>query len=1147
MAKKARAQKRAQREKESPTSKRDSSENAEASVSECDKHVDETMKVNNVRRKITHVTKKIPEMQNKCYELCLTCCELLQGDITSGDSLEVDDIDALLAGEDSKDGGGKVCTVEEHIDQKRSHHVTYRIDKRDVWCYKCGHSVDPQNSTVRSLDQVVTLIHQNLTFLGELRRTTSPQTMQSTPVSVGPAATSRTISKTRQNADQEIAGASGGVTGLINLGNTCFFNAVMQNICRGAGVTQYFSYTRENRVDCVDGFWLTSGIESKDNNTSVNDDSKMGTDSNSRPQRKGKSKANSVGGLVRNYVELDEYPWPIIDTFRTLLSDMNGSSTKGTANPKRLFLELVNIAPNFEGYHQQDSHEALRYLMDGWRTAENERRMQSVPEKLKSKGMRAEELGSFVDTLYGGRTCNTVLCHTCQKSSVMSENFFDLSLPMPKLDYSDSYASAIKTTGSAPRLSKHQKKMAARNERKQNAKGKRANRKKTAAQTHTSTTENAPEADHTVATGNVEENDRVSETNNAAESERPREANRPIDSVQVPEVAQISDTPSTSGTASMSTTLMSAAPTESANSADDDLVGFSSDIAVENIYEGSEDCRRADPVDDAYTGQESKADMSVIETSVIADSLDAIEAAGNIKGKESSKDIAEVTFTNSRGLYSTTVADCRSDKADCEHEVVTVRANMEANAIVNNICRAECNDDDRGSIEFAIKAISSADKSENDHGDTFEDTSMNKKQLTVIESLEVDEGVEMEQSGRDANSATGKIISSTTSGSPDTGGSITGAETCLVDEDGCDRKRKYEQQSRTMHTHNTATDSTPTESQTQAVETSVAQSVASANNTMNEDAPVCISGVDYVVNLPSDTVKEHVSTSTITEQTLRDESGEDVVSTVPVDSVLESMPSDSTYSGEHLTQPDPEAASAPAKNENAAIRPDEANHAVTIKESLDCEDSSPITSDQDISAETTPSKASSSRRQSLPRTARLNPNARISPSAKSSGLGGLSLDACLNALCSPEELVEDNRYQCKTCKSLREATKWLLVDKISRILTVHLKRFEARGKRMSKITDHVDFPLVLDLTQYCSQTCRDPDGKVISQDSAVQYKLTGIVVHDGGNLRGGHYTACLRNKTSTGWTYVSDTHHRAIDESKVLASQASILFYELMS
>ncbi|KAE8602840.1 hypothetical protein XENTR_v10014146 [Xenopus tropicalis] len=192
-----------------------------------------------------------------------------------------------------------------------------------------------------------------------------------------------------------------------------------------------------------------------------------------------------------------------------------------------------------------------------------------------------------------------------------------------------------------------------------------------------------------------------------------------------------------------------------------------------------------------------------------------------------------------------------------------------------------------------------------------------------------------------------------------------------------------------------------------------------------------------------------------------------------------------------------------------------------------------------------------------------------------------SVQSCLYQFTSVELLMGNNKLQCENCtqkqlafqrkiKSTEEkqesvytnARKQLLISAAPANLILHLKRFYQNGLTLRKINRHVDFPLVLDLAPFCSATCKN-----IVEDKCVLYSLYGIVEHSG-SMRGGHYTAYVKirmpfkkvsekipgNKNSVGqrggpelssqWVYVSDTHVQMVSESRVLSSQAYLLFYE---
>ncbi|XP_077455383.1 ubiquitin carboxyl-terminal hydrolase 45 isoform X2 [Stigmatopora argus] len=189
-----------------------------------------------------------------------------------------------------------------------------------------------------------------------------------------------------------------------------------------------------------------------------------------------------------------------------------------------------------------------------------------------------------------------------------------------------------------------------------------------------------------------------------------------------------------------------------------------------------------------------------------------------------------------------------------------------------------------------------------------------------------------------------------------------------------------------------------------------------------------------------------------------------------------------------------------------------------------------------------------------------------------------SIQSCLHQFTSVELLMGNNKLLCESCtehrhKQMRKssstdkkvekiytsARKQMLISSLPPVMTLHLKRFHQAGMNLRKVNRHVDFPLILDLTPFCAASCKN-----LVHGDRVLYSLYGIVEHSG-SMRGGHYTAYVKVRTpqrkmkhhrnlsgpkassssSQGqWFYISDTTVQMVPESRVLLSQAYLLFYE---
>ncbi|RUS80446.1 hypothetical protein EGW08_011815 [Elysia chlorotica] len=143
----------------------------------------------------------------------------------------------------------------------------------------------------------------------------------------------------------------------------------------------------------------------------------------------------------------------------------------------------------------------------------------------------------------------------------------------------------------------------------------------------------------------------------------------------------------------------------------------------------------------------------------------------------------------------------------------------------------------------------------------------------------------------------------------------------------------------------------------------------------------------------------------------------------------------------------------------------------------------------------------------------------------------ITLQDCLSAFFSADELKGDNMYSCEKCKKLRNGLKYSRVLELPEILTVHLKRFRHEFYS-SKISTFISFPLEgLDMAPYLHKGCNN---------EATYYDLFAIICHHG-TAGGGHYTAYCLNHLNQQWYEFDDQLVTEVDVGQVLNCEAYYL------
>ncbi|XP_028032864.1 ubiquitin carboxyl-terminal hydrolase 20 isoform X1 [Bombyx mandarina] len=144
----------------------------------------------------------------------------------------------------------------------------------------------------------------------------------------------------------------------------------------------------------------------------------------------------------------------------------------------------------------------------------------------------------------------------------------------------------------------------------------------------------------------------------------------------------------------------------------------------------------------------------------------------------------------------------------------------------------------------------------------------------------------------------------------------------------------------------------------------------------------------------------------------------------------------------------------------------------------------------------------------------------------------VSLQDCLAAFFSADELKGDNMYSCSRCKKLRNGVKLSGIVVLPEVLCVHLKRFRHELLFSAKVAARVAFPINdLDMTPYTHKECTS---------SVSRYSLAAVISHTG-TAGGGHYTCAVR--AGAGWYSFDDHAVAPLHVHQLAAAEAYVLFY----
>ncbi|XP_010929801.2 ubiquitin carboxyl-terminal hydrolase 5 isoform X1 [Elaeis guineensis] len=204
-------------------------------------------------------------------------------------------------------------------------------------------------------------------------------------------------------------GAPLGLTGLLNLGNTCFMNSAIQCLVHTPEFARYFR---------------------EDYHQEINWQNPLGM----------------VGELALAFGELLRKLW---------------APGRTPVSPRPFKTKLARFAPQFSGYNQHDSQELLAFLLDGLHEDLNRVKHRPYIKSKDTDGRPDEEVAdeywanhiarndSIIVDVCQGQYKSTLVCPVCGKVSVTFDPFMYLSLPLQSASARTMTVTVFTSDGSA--------------------------------------------------------------------------------------------------------------------------------------------------------------------------------------------------------------------------------------------------------------------------------------------------------------------------------------------------------------------------------------------------------------------------------------------------------------------------------------------------------------------------------------------------------------------------------------------------------------------------------------------------------------------------------------------------------------------------
>ncbi|KAI5667081.1 hypothetical protein M9H77_16934 [Catharanthus roseus] len=323
--------------------------------------------------------------------------------------------------QDSSSLGVKIMKKENSVECYKRALKVFSVDNETlrIWDFSgqtALYCLNDQNKTMKDSERQSEqdlLLELQVYGLSDPVRNRGSQHPNGTSLAINGSAGNTSSSFFRSNSSASLgnSGEAGtlGLTGLQNLGNTCFMNSALQCLAHTPKMVDYFlgDYKRE-----------------------INPDNPLGMNGE------------------------------IASAFGDLLKKLWAPGATPVA-PRTFKSKLAHFAPQFSGFNQHDSQELLAFLLDGLHEDLNRVKCKPYVEVKDDDNRPDKEVAdeywrnhlarndSIIVDVCQGQYRSTLVCPVCSKVSITFDPFMYLSLPLPSTSMRTMTLTVVTTNGSA--------------------------------------------------------------------------------------------------------------------------------------------------------------------------------------------------------------------------------------------------------------------------------------------------------------------------------------------------------------------------------------------------------------------------------------------------------------------------------------------------------------------------------------------------------------------------------------------------------------------------------------------------------------------------------------------------------------------------